>query len=63
VIKHGKAADQDGDHGTPGANKCEKRVSGTAAGGRWRRQHKTELDGDHERPQDFFPGVGKLGGL
>jgi len=26
-------------------NKCGQRVSGTA-GGRWRRQHRTELDGD-----------------
>jgi len=44
-----RAIDIEGDQKTPGKEilrkKCGQRVSGTA-GGRWRRKHRTELDGD-----------------
>jgi len=44
-----KATEEEDDRETPGkeiwGGKCGQRASGLA-GGRWRRQHKTELDGD-----------------
>jgi len=44
-----KAADEKGGQRTPEKEiwrgKCGQKASGLA-GGRWRRQHKTELDGD-----------------
>jgi len=44
-----KATEEEGDRRTHGGGssimKCGQRVSGTA-GGRWRRQRRTELDGD-----------------
>ena len=44
-----KATEEEGDRRTHGGGssimKCGRRVSGTA-GGRWRRQRRTELDGD-----------------
>ena len=46
---HHKAADLEDDLGTPGreiwSKKCGQQVSDTA-GGRWSRQHRTELDGE-----------------
>ena len=46
---HHKAADLKDDLGTPGREiwrkKCGQQVSDTA-GGRWSRQHRTELDGE-----------------
>ena len=46
---HHKAADLKDDLGTPGreiwSKKCGQQVSDTA-GGRWSRQHRTELDGE-----------------
>jgi len=43
------ATEEEGDHRRPGEEiwrrKCGQQHSGTA-GGRWRWQHKTELDGD-----------------
>jgi len=44
-----RATEEEGDQRTPGEEiwrkKCGQRDSDTA-GGRWRQQHKTELDGD-----------------
>jgi len=46
---HHKAIEEDGDQGILGKEtwrkKCGQQDTSTA-GGRWRRQHKTELDGD-----------------
>jgi len=46
---HRRATEIEGDQRTRGKEiwkkKCGQQVSGTA-GGRWRRQHRTELDGD-----------------
>jgi len=46
---HCRAAEEEGDQRTRGKEiwrkKCGQQFSGTA-GGRWRRQHRTELDGD-----------------
>jgi len=46
---HHKATEKDDDQETRGKEiwrgRCGQRASGLA-GGRWRRQHKTELDGD-----------------
>jgi len=55
-----KATEEEGDRRTHGGGssrmKCGRRVSDTA-GGRWRRQRRTELDGDELSVAYAPPGV------
>jgi len=53
---HRKAIEEKSDQGILGKKKCRQQDT-SAAGGRWRRQHKTELDGDEWSVTYVPPGA------
>jgi len=58
---HHRATEEEGDQGILGKRSGERKKCGqqdtSTAGGRWRRQHKTELDGDKWSVVYVPPGI------